>query len=189
MTVIRNIMLLVFTAMLGVCVLGGTSLYLAGEINTSASYANVNTVPSLLEIDRAAAAFTDLHALQWQRLNETDKTSVPAYAASVAQDFSAVGKALDRYQAELTSDEHDTALLKQLRGHLAEFAALQTHFDKLIDDGDQASARALIETSQPCRPPCSRRSASCVNTTWNWGARARCLPPPPRRTHAPSSCW
>ncbi|CRM80315.1 Ribose and galactose chemoreceptor protein [Pseudomonas sp. 8 R 14] len=149
MTVIRNIMLLVFTAMLGVCVLGGTSLYLAGEINTSASYANVNTVPSLLEIDRAAAAFTDLHALQWQRLNETDKNSVPAYAASVAQDFSAVGKALDRYQAELTSDEHDTALLKQLRGHLAEFAALQTHFDKLIDDGDQASARALIETSQP----------------------------------------
>jgi len=149
MTVIRNIMLLVFTAMLGVFVLGGTSLYLAGEINTSASYANVNTVPSLLEIDRAAAAFTDLHALQWQRLNETDKNSVPAYAASVAQDFSAVGKALDRYQAELTSDEHDAALLKQLRGHLAEFAALQTHFDKLIDDGDQASARALIETSQP----------------------------------------
>ena len=149
MTVIRNIMLLVFTAMLGVCVLGGTSLYLAGEINTSASYANVNTVPSLLEIDRASAAFTDLHALQWQRLNETDKNSVPTYAASVAQDFSAVGKALDRYQAELTSDERDAALLKQLRGHLAEFAALQTNFDKLIDDGDQASARALIETSQP----------------------------------------
>ena len=56
MTVIKNITLLVFTAMLGVFVLGGTSLYLAGEINTSASYANVNTVPSLLEIDRAAAA-------------------------------------------------------------------------------------------------------------------------------------
>jgi methyl-accepting chemotaxis protein len=148
MTVIRNIMLLVFTAVLGVFVLGGTSLYLAGEINTSASYANVNTVPSLLEIDRAAAAFTDLHALQWQRLNEPEKNSLPSYADSVAQNFSTIGKTLDRYQGELTSDEHDASLLKKLRGHLAEFTALQARFDKLIDDGDLASARTLIETSQ-----------------------------------------
>ncbi|CAD0266774.1 methyl-accepting chemotaxis protein [Pseudomonas veronii] len=149
MTVIRNIMLLVFTAVLGVVVLGGTSLYLAGEINTSASYANVNTVPSLLEIDRAAAAFTDLHALEWQRLNDSEKNFVSSYAQNVAQNFSAIGKALDHYEAALVSDDHDAALLKQLRGRLGEFATLQAHFDKFIDDGDQASARALIEASQP----------------------------------------
>jgi methyl-accepting chemotaxis protein len=149
MTVIRNIMLLVFTAALGVVVLGGTSLYLAGEINTSASYANVNTVPSLLEIDRAAAAFTDLHTLEWQRLNDSEKNFVSSYAQNVAQNFSAIGKALDHYEAALVSDDHDAALLKQLRGRLAEFATLQAHFDKFIDDGDQASARALIEASQP----------------------------------------
>ena len=149
MTVIRNIMLLVFTAALGVVVLGGTSLYLAGEINTSASYANTNTVPSLLEIDRAAAAFTDLHTLEWQRLNDSEKNFVSSYAQNVAQNFSAIGKALDHYEAALVSDDHDAALLKQLRGRLAEFATLQAHFDKFIDDGDQASARALIEASKP----------------------------------------
>jgi methyl-accepting chemotaxis protein len=149
MTVIRNIMLLVFTAVLGVVVLGGTSFYLTDEINTSASYANVNTVPSLLEIDRAAAAFTDLHALEWQRLNGPEKNVVPSYADSVAQNFSVIGKALDHYQAELISDDHDASLLTQLRGHLGEFATLQAHFDKLIDNGDQASARTLIEASQP----------------------------------------
>ena len=149
MTVIRNIMLLVFTAALGVVVLGGTSLYLAGEINTSASYANTNTVPSLLEIDRAAAAFTDLHTLEWQRLNDSEKNFVSSYTQNVAQNFSAIGKALDHYEAALVSDDHDAALLKQLRGRLAEFATLQAHFDKFIDDGDQASARALIEASQP----------------------------------------
>jgi len=149
MTVIRNIMLLVFTAALGVVVLGGTSLYLAGEINTSASYANTNTVPSLLEIDRAAAAFTDLHTLEWQRLNDSEKNFVSSYTQNVAQNFSAIGKALDHYEAALVSDDHDAALLKQLRGRLGEFATLQAHFDKFIDDGDQASARALIEASQP----------------------------------------
>ena len=149
MTVIRNIMLLVFTAMLGVAVLGGTSLYLADEINTSASYANVNTVPSLLEIDRVAAAFADLHTLEWQRLNASDKNLFPGYPDSVAQNLGAIGKALDHYQAELTSDDHDASLLKQLQGHIGEFAAMQAHFDRLIDSGDQASARTLIETSQP----------------------------------------
>ena len=149
MTVIRNIMLLVFTAMLGVAVLGGTSLYLAGEINTSASYANVNTVPSLLEIDRAAAAITSLHALKWQRLNASEKNALPNYEQSVAQQLGEMSKALDHYQAALVSDDHDATLLKQLQGNLGEFAALQAQFDKLIGSGDQASARTLIETSQP----------------------------------------
>ena len=149
MTVIRNIMLLVFTAMLGVAVLGGTSLYLAGEINTSASYANVNTVPSLLDIDRAAAAITSLHALKWQRLNASEKNALPNYEQSVAQQLGEMSKALDHYQAALVSDDHDATLLKQLQGNLGEFAALQAQFDKLIGSGDQASARTLIETSQP----------------------------------------
>lgn len=149
MTVIRNIMLLVFTAVLGVVVLGGTSFYLTDKINTSASYANANTVPSLLDIDRAAAAFTDLHALQWQHLNDPEKNVVPSYAESVAQRFSVIAKALDHYQAELISDDHDTALLKQLRGRLEEFASLQARFDTFVASGDQASARALIEASQP----------------------------------------
>lgn len=149
MTVIKNIMLLVFTAVLGVLVLGGTSLYLAGEINSSASYGNANTVPSLLEIDQVATAVGDLHGLQWQHLNDPGKSVLPGYAQSVAQHFSSIGKALDHYEAELVSDDHDASLLKQLRAHLGELTASQGQFDKLINEGDQASARALIEASQP----------------------------------------
>lgn len=149
MTVIKNIMLLVFTAVLGVLVLGGTSLYLAGEINTSASYGNANTVPSLLEIDQVATAVGDLHGLQWQHLNDPGKSVLPGYAQSVAQHFSSIGKALDHYEAELVSDDHDASLLKQLRAHFGELTASQGQFDKLINEGDQASARALIEASQP----------------------------------------
>lgn len=94
MTVIKNITLLVFTAMLGVFVLGGTSLYLAGEINSTASYASVNTVPSLLEIDRAAEAFNNLHTLQWQHVSDAGKTTIPSYSEAVAQSFGVITKAL-----------------------------------------------------------------------------------------------
>ncbi len=95
MTVIKNITLLVFTAMLGVFVLGGTSFYLTSEINSSASFASVNTVPSLLDIDRAAEAFASLHALQWEHLNEPGKSTVAPYSDAVTQHFSVIGKALE----------------------------------------------------------------------------------------------
>ncbi len=149
MTVIKNITLLVFTAMLGVFVLGGTSFYLTDEINTSASYASVNTVPSLLEVDQATEAFASLHALQWQRLDGSDKTTVPPYAEAVTQHFSAIDKALERYKTALISDEHDAALLGQLRSRFDEFSNLQTRFDNAIGAGDIAAARTLIEASQP----------------------------------------
>lgn len=149
MTVIKNIVLLVCAAIVGVVVLCTTSLYLAGQINSTASYANLNTVPSLLEIDHAAEAFTALHALQWQRLGGIEKNTVPSYADGVAANFSTIGKALDHYQSELISDQHDAALLTQLRARLAEFATLQARFDKLSDSGDLASAREAIESSQP----------------------------------------
>ncbi len=149
MTVIKNITLLVFTAMLGVFVLGGASFYLTDEINSSASYASVNTVPSLLEIDRTAEAIASLHALQWQRLNDSDKSTVPPYAEAVAQHVSVVDKALERYKTQLVSDEHDAALLNQLRTRFDAFANAQTRFDKLIEAGDTTGGRALLEASQP----------------------------------------
>lgn len=149
MTVIKNITLLVFTAMLGVFVLGGTSFYLTDEINTSASYASVNTVPSLLEVDRATEAFASLHALQWQRLDGSDRTTVPPYAEAVTQHFSVIDKALERYKTALISDEHDAALLSQLRSRFDEFSNLQTRFDNAIGAGDTTAARTLIEASQP----------------------------------------
>ncbi len=175
MTVIKNITLLVFAALLGVCVLGGTSVYLAGEINTSASYAAVNTVPSLLEVDRAAEAFASLHALQWQHLNEPGQNSVPPYAEVVAQQFSAIGKALEHYRTQLVSDEHDAALLSQLQTRVEEFSSLQARFDKLIETGDMAAARALIEASQPLQTATHAAIAEVRQYNLEQGRKAQLL--------------
>lgn len=149
MTVIKNITLLVITAMLGVFVLAGTSFYLAGEINSSASSANVKTVPGLLDVDKVAEAVAALHALQWQSLSEPGKNTVPRYSDAVAQSLSAIGKALDHYQSTLVSDEHEAVLLSQLRTRASEFSSLQARFDKLLETGDRTGALALVEASQP----------------------------------------
>ncbi len=175
MTVIKNITLLVFTAMLGVLVLGGTSFYLTDQINSSASYANVNTVPSLLEVDRAAEAFASLHALQWQHVNESEKNTVPPYAETVAQHLSVVAKALDHYKTQLVSDEHDGALLNQLRTRFEEFSSLQVRFDKLIETGDIATARALIEASQPLQTAIQAAIADVRQYNMEQGRKAQLL--------------
>ncbi|WP_040266640.1 methyl-accepting chemotaxis protein [Pseudomonas rhodesiae] len=175
MTVIKNITLLVFTAMLGVLVLGGTSFYLTDQINSSASYANVNTVPSLLEVDRAAEAFASLHALQWQHVNEAEKNTVPPYAETVVQHLNVVAKALDHYKTQLVSDEHDGALLNQLRTRFEEFSSLQARFDKLIETGDIATARALIEASQPLQTAIQAAIADVRQYNMEQGRKAQLL--------------
>lgn len=175
MTVIKNITLLVFTAMLGVFALGGTSFYLTDEINSSASYASISTVPSLLEVDRAAEAFASLHALQWQHVNESEKNTVPPYAEIVAQHLSVVTKALDHYKTQLVSDEHDGALLNQLRTRFEEFSSLQARFDKLIETGDIATARALIEASQPLQTAIQAAIADVRQYNMEQGRKAQLL--------------
>lgn len=175
MTVIKNITLLIFTAMLGVVVLGGTSFYLTSEVNSSASFASVNTVPSLLEIDRAAEAFASLHALQWEHLNESGKSTVAPYAALIAQHSGIIDNALERYRTQLAIDAHDAALLSQLRTRFDEFATLQGRFDKLVETGDIAGARTLLEASQPLQTATQTAIADVRQYNLELGRKAQLL--------------
>ena len=59
MTISKKLYLLIFSVVLGLVLLTGLSVYQIDKVNTSASYATVNTVPSILAIDDASdAAFT-----------------------------------------------------------------------------------------------------------------------------------
>lgn len=93
MTVKKNISLLVASALLGILILVSLSLYLMGGVRSTASYAQVNTVPSLQLLDHVALALADSRSRQWQSLSGT--------AGSAQQsDKETVLQALDRYQKE-----------------------------------------------------------------------------------------
>ncbi|AEV63558.1 methyl-accepting chemotaxis protein II [Pseudomonas ogarae] len=136
MTVKKNISLLVASALLGILILVSLSLYLMGGVRTTASYAQVNTVPSLQLLDQVALALADSHSRQWQSL------SGPA-GSPQQSDKETVIQTLDRYQKEFVSDDHDATLLSALRSTVNEYNRGMERFDNAFKNA-APEARSLL---------------------------------------------
>ncbi len=136
MTVKKNISLLVASAVLGILILVSLSLYLMGGVRTTASYAQVNTVPSLQLLDQVALALADSRSRQWQSL------SGPA-GSPLQSDKDTVIQALDRYQKEFVSDDHDATLLSALRSTVNEYNRGMERFDNAFKNA-APEARSLL---------------------------------------------
>ncbi|MGO4797999.1 methyl-accepting chemotaxis protein [Pseudomonas sp. W22_MBD1_FP4] len=139
MTVKKNISLLVAFALLGILTLSAVSLYLMGGVRTTAGYAEFNTVPSLVLLDQLAVNLAESHSRQWQSLSD------PSALTLQQGDRESIDQALDRYQKELISDEHDGVLLSGLRSIIADYNRGAERFDSALKSGDPAARRLLPE--------------------------------------------
>nr|WP_053143859.1 methyl-accepting chemotaxis protein [Pseudomonas sp. P97.38] len=138
MTVKKNISLLVASALLGILVLASLSLYLMGGVRSTASYAQVNTVPSLQLLDHVALALADSHSRQWQSLSGPANSPQQSDKESVLQ-------ALDRYQKEFVSDDRDAALLSALRSTVNEYNRGVERFDTALRNAAPEARTVLLD--------------------------------------------
>nr|WP_207281829.1 methyl-accepting chemotaxis protein [Pseudomonas sp. FW300-N2F2] len=138
MTVKKNISLLVASALLGILVLVSLSLYLMGGVRSTASYAQVNTVPSLQLLDHVALALADSHSRQWQSLSGPAGNSQQSDKESVLQ-------ALDRYQKEFVSDDRDATLLSALRSTVNEYNRGVERFDNALRNAAPEARTVLLD--------------------------------------------
>ena len=112
----------------GIAVLVTLSRVQMVRVYTSASYANDNTVPSLLVLRDAADNFDEQRVRFWQRLIETD----PARSAQLERDLQRARRAIyDALQAyePLLSDDKDRGLLAADRAALH---AVDELFDRAL---------------------------------------------------------
>lgn len=139
MTVKKNISLLVATALLGILILSALSLYLMGGVRTTASYAQVNTVPSLLLLDQVASQMADSRNQQWQSFSG-------ATGSRVQQDAKeSIVQVLDRYQKELVSDEQDARLFSNLRSSVGEYNRGVERFDNALKSAAPEARNLLLD--------------------------------------------
>ncbi|WP_210644129.1 methyl-accepting chemotaxis protein [Pseudomonas sp. Tri1] len=136
MTVKKNVSLLVASALLGILILVGLSLYLMGGVRNTASYAQVNTVPSLQLLEQVALTLADSHSRQWRSLS--GPAGIPQQS-----DKESVLQALDRYQKEFVSDDHDATLLSALRSAVNEYYRGMERFDNALKNA-APEARGLL---------------------------------------------
>ena len=149
MTIAKRLYALILSVVLGLVVLVGFSIYEMDRVYTAASYATVNTVPSLLTLNQAYVPFTQMRTAVWQHVAAKDPAVRDKLEAGIKEARAAVGQALDKYEKENLSDQQDKALLATDRAVLLRYDGVRDKVLALSKAGELDAARDLLMQNQP----------------------------------------
>jgi hypothetical protein len=107
MTIARKMLLLVVVVMVGIVVLAGLGQFQMGRVFTAANYANINTVPSLLELSKAANAQDIIRVTIWQHLAQTEAGEMAKLEQKIEEQSKIVAESLKKYEKEDITDDKD----------------------------------------------------------------------------------
>lgn len=144
LTVAKKIALLIAVAVFGLIGLGVMAYSQMNRVFESTNYANVNTVPSLREIDTAFAALSNMRAQLWQHIALTDKAKLAEIELLMDKERADAEVALKKYEAEDMSDDADRALMAANRANLQVFDDIIAKTKALSHDGKEVEAHDLV---------------------------------------------
>ncbi|MCI1003421.1 methyl-accepting chemotaxis protein [Herbaspirillum sp. C7C8] len=148
MTIARKLYAMIAIAIVGMLLLAGVGTYQIDRVNTAASYSTINTVPSILELDRAVDAVYTIQLSLRKYISAPNPAVRQEAEKSMMAARASLDKAFATYEKEDLTDATDADLLKEVRKRVAAYEDLRT---KLIAQAltDQAAALAGLESSQP----------------------------------------
>jgi len=147
MTVAKKLYLLVFSAIIGLAslsILGATQIQ---QVYSAANYANINTVPSLLALKKAASNIALLRIRIWQYVSESDSAKRKEIRQAMEDSSTKANAAFDLYEKNYLSDEKDRGLLNANRAALHTYNDLLQKVFTLTEAGNAEDARALLFAS------------------------------------------
>jgi len=148
LSVAQKMMSLAGAALAGIVLLAGMSQYQMEEVYDAANYSTVNTVPSLVVLDKLRDSFLRMRIRANQHVLNTDDKKIAEIDAQIVDMRKLVDDSLKKYDALITDDKDKELLNKekeswakvqpQIEATLAESRA--NHNDK---------ARVLLEQARP----------------------------------------
>src|SRR5450830_1756944 len=148
MTISKKLYLLIFSVVLGLVLLTGLSVYQIDKVNTSASYATVNTVPSILAIDDASDAAFTIRVALWKFISDADPAIRSASDKTMNSARAKVIDAFNKYEKEDISDATDTALLLEDRNTFAAYEKMREQVMALAVSGKSDAAKETMLAAQ-----------------------------------------
>src|ERR1035437_1732872 len=98
-----------------------------GTVNDQASYAGVNTLPSVAIMNAIQLSADDYRATQLQHVISTDKAQMAGYEAALLKDDAAISASLDAY-VPLLSDATDKGLMDATHGLWTQYVSQSSGF-------------------------------------------------------------
>ena len=81
MSIAKRLYLLILFVTIAMLMATGIGLYQINRVFNAANFANVNTVPSLIDLDKAADAIANIRVKTWQSLAANDEEKKKAIQA------------------------------------------------------------------------------------------------------------
>ena len=110
MTVAKRLYLLICAAALGLITVTGVSFYSLDNVFNTTNFANVNTVPSLINIQDAYTRLEEMRIKIWASMT-ADASQVADIEAKILSEKAKMLDILKKYEAENIADDKDRALL------------------------------------------------------------------------------
>ncbi|MCE4538932.1 methyl-accepting chemotaxis protein [Pelomonas sp. P7] len=136
MTIARRMLLLVLSALLGIGLLAGTGQHQIDAVFQKTNFANVNVVPSLLQLDAIHQRFSDLRALVLQHVISTDAQQMRDFEALMATARSQMDDGLKAYSVDAclgvscVADDKERQMLEAVKAASTSYGAIR---DKVIE--------------------------------------------------------
>jgi len=147
LTVAKKLSLLPIAALAGIGLVAGVLLHECDKVYESASYGIVNTVPSILVLERVEYGMADIRLAAWQDVAAHDASLIAPLEAKVAEAKSAVATALQDYEP-LISDARDKELLEADRADIAACNQVVEQAMALSKAGKKADAVDYLQSQR-----------------------------------------
>jgi len=148
MTVGKKISLLPALALAGIVLISAVFIHGIDSVYDSASYGTVNTVPSLLVLDRLDIALADARVNLWKALAVHDATIAADFDKEIPKSQQLIESALKDYGL-LVSDDKDKALMEADRTDAAAYFRLTDQVLALSRAGKQGAGVDLMLAQYP----------------------------------------
>lgn len=158
LTVAKRLAVLIASAALGLSCVAGLGLTQIREVYDAASYASVNTVPSLVAINNAQGAFSTLRVLAYQHLLTHDVAKKKDIDGKIDEQRTRLTDELKQYEP-LISDNHDKGLLADDRAELASFDGV---CDRVLALSRENSLEAFALASEQMFPAAQKLEAALM---------------------------
>jgi methyl-accepting chemotaxis protein len=131
MTMIKKMVLLVLSALLGMVMLTGIGQYQMNRVYEASNYGNINTVPSLRGLDEIHGEFSNVRPLGFIHALSADDATKNSLAQRITAAWLAIDAAVKKYDTDChmgtgcISDDKEKALFAEVKIRLADFKSEQ----------------------------------------------------------------
>ena len=144
MSIAQRMYLMIGAALIGLVGLAGMGIFQMNQIFTSANFASVNTVPSLVDLNEAYSNALILRVRAWQYVINKDDARKAELKKQIAESHVTIFKAIDKYEKDDVDNPKDKAMLDEDRAATTEYVSLSDKVLALVDDGKADDAADLF---------------------------------------------